>query len=76
MDWDEGLSQGVSVSTWDKVATGGSKEVLPVDKESKVRPLSIFSAAANGEYELVEFTSEVSLTLYLLYTSRHNYLHV
>jgi hypothetical protein len=73
MNWDEGSPQGVKVSTWDKVASGGSKEVLPLDKETNVRPLSLFSTAKDGKYELVEFTSEVSVAFYLLYTSYYGH---
>ena len=59
MDWDEGMPQGVSATTWDEIASGASREVPPLDKETKPRRLSFFSSTGNGKHELVEFTSEV-----------------
>ena len=69
MDWDGGMPQ---VTTWDKIdgSNGASNDVPPLDKQSKPRPLSIFSPSGNNQYELIEYTSEVRSSL-LSYPTGH-----
>ena len=63
MDWDDDSPKGITVTTWDDIAASGTNTEVPaVDKETKPRPLGLFCAVASGEFELVEFTSEVSLS--------------
>ena len=68
MDWNvvpEGTGGKVEVVVWheliDERRTLSSSEVLPVDKDSSVQPLSTFWATNEGVGQLVEYTSEVSL---------------
>lgn len=68
MDWNvvpEGTGSKVEVVVWheliDERRTLTSSEVLPVDKESSVQPLSTFWPANDGVGELVEYTSEVRI---------------
>lgn len=68
MDWNvvpEGTGGKVEVVVWheliDERKTLTSSEVLPVDKESSVQPLSTFWATDGGVGQLVEYTSEVSI---------------
>ena len=68
MDWNvvpEGTEGKVEVVVWqdliDERKTITSSEVLPVDKESFVQPLSTFWATSEGVGQLVEYTSEVSV---------------
>ena len=68
MDWNEvpeGSGSEIGVSVWqdliDKTATSTSSEVLPVDNDTRVSPVSTFWPSDDGSYELVEFTSEASI---------------
>lgn len=74
MDWDGGMPQ---VTTWDKIdgSNSASKEVPPLDKQAKPRPLSVFCSTGNGQYELVEYTSEVCLPV-LYYTTGYVITHI
>ena len=67
MDWNGGMPQ---VTTWDQIvgSKGASKEVPPLDKQTKPQPLSIFCETGNGQYDLVEYTSEVGFPV-LYYTA-------
>ena len=59
MDWDGGMPK---VTTWDKIdgSDGASNDVPPLDKQTKPQPLSIFCSTGTDQYELVEYTSEVT----------------
>lgn len=68
MDWNvvpEGTGGKVEVVVWheliDERKTLTSSEVLPVNTESSVRPLSTFWPANEGVGQLVEYSSEVSI---------------
>ena len=68
MDWNvvpEGTGGKVEVVVWHELVeerkTLTSSEVLPLDKESSVQPLSTFWAPDEGVGQLVEYNSEVSI---------------
>jgi hypothetical protein len=64
MNWTEGAPDGYTVTSWhelvEKNQRSANSEVLPLDKDSQVPPVSIFVPTANGGYDLVKYTSEVS----------------
>lgn len=65
MEWSEDAPKGFTVNSWQGLVKQNQRstnsEVLPLDKDSKVPPISIFCPAPNGTYDLVKYTSEVSL---------------
>jgi hypothetical protein len=64
MNWTEGRPDGYTVTSWhelvEKNRRSAKSEVLPLDKDSQVPPVSIFVPTTNGGYDLVKYTSEVS----------------
>ncbi len=64
MSWTDGTPDGYTVTSWhelvEKNQRSANSEVLPLDKDSQVPPISIFVPAANGGFDLVKYTSEVS----------------
>lgn len=74
------MPKGINVSAWHNVVSSkASQDVPPLDKETKVRPISIFSPLGTGDFEVVEFTSQVrySLMNLILYTNstEHHFWH-
>jgi hypothetical protein len=66
IDWEDDKPKGISVTAWHNlVSNNPSLEVPPLNKETKPRPISIFTDVGNGKYELVEFTSQVRLLFYM-----------
>ncbi|KAK5233641.1 hypothetical protein LTR47_005264 [Exophiala xenobiotica] len=74
MDWSRDAPDGFTVNSWhdlvEKNNRSATSEVLPLDKDSQVPPVSIFCPATNGTYDLVKYTSEnlISGTAALLAT--------
>ncbi|KIW68331.1 hypothetical protein PV04_04284 [Phialophora macrospora] len=74
MNWTEGTPDGYTVTSWhelvEKNRRSAKSEVLPLDKDSQVPPVSIFVPTSNGGYDLVKYTSEnlISATAALLAT--------
>ncbi|EXJ70038.1 uncharacterized protein A1O5_07111 [Cladophialophora psammophila CBS 110553] len=74
MDWSEGSPEGFAVSSWEQLVEknqrSSNSEVLPLDKDSQVPPVSIFCPAVNGGFDLVKYSSEnlISGTAALLAT--------
>ncbi|KIX94074.1 uncharacterized protein Z520_10100 [Fonsecaea multimorphosa CBS 102226] len=74
MDWSEGSPEGFEVSSWQELVQKNQRptnsEVLPLDKDSQVPPVSIFCPTASGGFDLVKYTSEnlISGTAALLAT--------
>ena len=64
MGFTDGGPDTYTVTSWhdlvEKNHRSANSEVLPLDKDSQVPPVSIFIPAANGGYDLVKYTSEVS----------------
>jgi hypothetical protein len=64
MDWSEDAPSGFTINSWQGLVENNQRstnsEVLPLDKDSKVPPTSIFYATPAGAYDLVKYTSEVS----------------
>ncbi|KAK4947432.1 hypothetical protein LTR10_013800 [Elasticomyces elasticus] len=62
MDWADDAPEGFTINSWqglvEKNKRGTNSEVLPLDKDSKVPPVSIFCEAPNGSFDLVKYTSE------------------
>ena len=73
MDWSGDAPDGFTVNSWhdlvEKNNRSATSEVLPLDKDSQVPPVSIFCPATNGTYDLVKYSSEVSPLQYLLQPS-------
>lgn len=67
MAWSDDAPSGFIVNSWhdlvEKNKRTATSEVLPLDKDSQVPPVSIFCPGANGTYDLVKYTSEVSYLL-------------
>ena len=66
MDWDQtpkGVKGKADVAVWHDLVearkASTSSEVLPVDKESKVGPISTFWRTEDGTAQRVDYTSEV-----------------
>ncbi|KIW92542.1 uncharacterized protein Z519_06389 [Cladophialophora bantiana CBS 173.52] len=74
MDWSEGSPEGFAVSSWEQLVEknqrSSNSEVLPLDKDSQVPPVSIFCPTVNGGFDLVKYSSEnlISGTAALLAT--------
>jgi hypothetical protein len=70
MDWSRDAPAGFTVNSWhdlvEKNNRSATSEVLPLDKDSQVPPVSIFCPATNRTYDLVKYTSEVSPLLQYL----------
>lgn len=65
MTWsEEGSPDGFTVCSWhdlvEKNRRSTNSEVLPLDKDSQVPPVSIFCPTSNGGFDLVKYTSEVN----------------
>jgi hypothetical protein len=79
MDWSHGAPTGFSVNSWhDLVETAKastSSEVLPLDKDSQVPPVSVFTPTASGSFDLVKYASDnlISGTAALLATLPRTY---
>ncbi|EXJ93488.1 hypothetical protein A1O1_01880 [Capronia coronata CBS 617.96] len=62
MQWSANAPSGLSLASWhdlvQKNHRSANSEVLPLDKDSQVPPVSIFCPAANGGYDLVKYSSE------------------
>lgn len=63
MGWAGNPPSGLCLASWHDLVQrnhrSANSEVLPLDKDSQVPPVSTFYPAANGGYELVKYTSEV-----------------
>ncbi|EXJ91788.1 hypothetical protein A1O3_00338 [Capronia epimyces CBS 606.96] len=61
MEWSANAPSGLSVASWHELVQKNHRstnsEVLPLDLDSQVPPVSIFYPAANGGYDLVKYTS-------------------
>jgi hypothetical protein len=64
MNWSEGNPDGYTVTAWNELVEknhrSANSEVLPLDQESQVPPVSVFVPAPNGGFDLVKYSSEVS----------------
>lgn len=64
MAWSDDAPSGFIVNSWhdlvEKNKRTATSEVLPLDRDSQVPPVSIFCPGAHGTYDLVKYTSEVS----------------
>ena len=64
MDWSGGAPSGYTVTSWqelvEKNQRSANSEVLSVDKDSQVPPVSVFVPTASGGHDLVKYTSQVS----------------
>ncbi|OAP64736.1 hypothetical protein AYL99_00708 [Fonsecaea erecta] len=62
MDWEDDSPAGFAVSSWQELVQKNQRpsnsEVLPLDKDSQVPPVSIFCPTATGGFDLVKYTSE------------------
>ncbi|KIV92299.1 hypothetical protein PV10_06751 [Exophiala mesophila] len=74
IDWTEKSPRGFSVTSWkalvDENKATTNSEVLPLDKDSQVPPVSIFTPISATSYDVVKYTSEnlISATAALLAT--------
>jgi hypothetical protein len=60
IEWEDTAPKGITVTAWHNIISNNpSTEVPLLDKETKPRPISIFTDVGNGKFELVEFTSQV-----------------
>jgi hypothetical protein len=75
MDWSAESPDGFNVTSWhdlvEKTSRTANSEVLPLDKDSQVPPVSIFVPGNNGSFDLVKYTSEARLSLVVV-LSCHN----
>ncbi|KIW79660.1 hypothetical protein Z517_06274 [Fonsecaea pedrosoi CBS 271.37] len=62
MEWTEGSPEGFAVSSWQELVQKNQRpsnsEVLPLDKDSQVPPVSVFCPTASGGFDLIKYTSE------------------
>ncbi|KAK6384695.1 hypothetical protein LTS17_002258 [Exophiala oligosperma] len=62
MAWSDDAPSGFIVNSWhdlvEKNKRTATSEVLPLDRDSQVPPVSIFCPGAHGTYDLVKYTSE------------------
>lgn len=79
MDWTGKSPQGFSVTSWkalvDQNKPTTNSEVLPLDKDAQVPPVSIFTQTSTTSYDVVKYTSEnlISATAALLATLPRNH---
>lgn len=79
IDWSDDTPSGFTVTSWldlyNKNHKSTSPDVLPLDKDSQVPPVSTFVPTSSGTYDLIKYTSEnlISATAALLATLPRTY---
>lgn len=62
IDWSSNSPKGFSITSWQELIESNRKsttsEVLPLDKDSQVPPVSIFTPTPGGSYDLIKYASE------------------
>jgi len=62
IDWSSDAPKGFTITSWQELVDNNRKsttsEVLPLDKDSQVPPVSIFTPTSSGSYDLVKYASE------------------
>ncbi|KAJ4502467.1 hypothetical protein HRR78_008474 [Exophiala dermatitidis] len=62
MNWSANAPEGLTLASWHELVQKNHRstnsEPLPLDKDSQVPPVSIFYPGANGNYDLVKYSSE------------------
>lgn len=65
MNWSEGTPDGYVISSWSELVEKNRRttnsEVIGLDKDSTVPPVSIFVPTGSGGFDLVKYTSEVKV---------------
>lgn len=62
IDWAGDSPNGFTITSWQELIDSNRRstnsEVLPLDKDSQVPPVSIFTPTPSGSYDLIKYTSE------------------
>ncbi|KIX09245.1 uncharacterized protein Z518_00324 [Rhinocladiella mackenziei CBS 650.93] len=66
MNWSEDAPAGYTIGSWQELVEKNKRttnsEVLPLDKDSQVPPVSMFYPTASGSYDLVKYSSEAIIS--------------